>query len=73
VKRLDEEKVLKDKQEQITMMELRCRPGEIITQVSMGKVFIITSYGKAVAVLSGLPGVELRMMVDKEGNTKYEI
>ncbi len=73
MKRITEEKALKGQQENITMMELRARPGEILTQVSMGKVFIITSHGKAVAVLSGLPGVELRTIVDKTGKASYEI
>lgn len=73
MKRLGEEKVLKGHKETISMMELRCRPGEVLTQASMGKVFIITSHGKAVAVLSGLPGVELSVVIDKAGVASYEI
>lgn len=73
MKRITEEKALKGQQENITMMELRCRPGEVLTQASMGKVFIITSHSKAVAVLSGLPGVTLKTAINKAGVASYEI
>ena len=36
----------------ITMMYLRKHPGDIITQVQMGKTFTITKAGHAVAILS---------------------
>ena len=38
--------------EEITMMYLRQHPGDIITQVQMGKTFTITKAGKVVAMLS---------------------
>ena len=38
--------------ETITMMYLRQHPGDIITQVQMGKTFTITKAGRVVAVLS---------------------
>lgn len=37
--------------ESITMMELRKNPGEVMDQVELGKVFVITRGGKAVAEL----------------------
>ncbi len=38
--------------ETITAMDLRKGPGDILTQVAMGKVFTITKQGKPIAVLS---------------------
>ena len=38
--------------EEITMMQLREGPGDIITQVQMGKTYRITKMGKVVAILS---------------------
>ena len=38
--------------EEITMMYLRQHPGDVITQVQMGKTFRITKAGKLVAILS---------------------
>ena len=38
--------------ETITAMDLRKGPGDILTQVAMGKVFTITRQGKPIAVLS---------------------
>lgn len=38
--------------ESITMMELRRNPGEVMDQVTLGKVFTITRGGKVVATLT---------------------
>jgi len=38
--------------EEITMMDFRRRPGDMIDQVQMGKTFVITKSGHVVAVLS---------------------
>ncbi len=38
--------------EVITVTELRSRPGECLTQVSLGKTFCITRNGKPVAFLA---------------------
>lgn len=35
----------------ITMMQLREGPGDIVTQIQMGKRFVLTRAGKAVAVM----------------------
>lgn len=45
-------KLLAGTTEEITMTELRQRPGDIIDQVQMGRTFTITKAGKVVAVLS---------------------
>ena len=41
--------------EEITMMDLRMHAGEIMTQVSLGKTFLIKRNEKPVAFLSYLP------------------
>jgi len=43
---------LDDKFEQITATELRTSSGEILTQISMGKTFIITKRGSPIAVIT---------------------
>jgi antitoxin (DNA-binding transcriptional repressor) of toxin-antitoxin stability system len=50
--KLTEMKLMKGKTEQITIMDFRSRPGDILTQVQMGKIFRITKQGKVVAMLS---------------------
>lgn len=50
--RVTEMKLLAGQSEQITMSDLRKRPGDIFTQVQMGKTFTITKAGKVIAVLS---------------------
>ena len=60
-KPLAESGLLMGTTEEITMMDLRNRAGDVITQVQMGKVFTITKLGKAVAVLSRLERSELEL------------
>jgi prevent-host-death family protein len=50
--RLAQMKLLMGQTETITMSDLRQRPGDVIDQVQMGKVFTITKAGKVVAVLA---------------------
>lgn len=62
------------KYEEITMMELRHRIGQIMLQVEMGKLFLLT-YGKGrkpVAVLSRPPGESLVTRVEPDGSLSYE-
>jgi len=49
------------------MMDFREGPGDIIQQVRMGKVFLITKAGKPVAVLSPLPGEQLVTLINSKG------
>ncbi|MCZ6775848.1 MAG: type II toxin-antitoxin system prevent-host-death family antitoxin [Ignavibacteria bacterium] len=50
--KLNESDLLVGKTETITAMDLRRGPGDILTQVSMGKTFIITRNGKPIATLT---------------------
>lgn len=52
MRRLTEMKLLEGQTEEISMTDLRQRPGDVIDQVQMGKTFTITKGGKTVAVLS---------------------
>ena len=52
VKRLADMNLLEGQTEEITVMDLRRGPGDILAQVALGKVFTITKAGKPVAVLS---------------------
>lgn len=49
MKRLTDMKLLTGQSEEITMTQLRERPGDTIDQVQMGKKFTITKSGKVVA------------------------
>ena len=48
--KLNEMDLLEGQTEEITMMDLRYGPGEIMDQVILGKTFTITRKGKRVAV-----------------------
>ena len=50
--------------EQITMMYLRQHPGDVITQVQMGKTFTITKAGKTVAILSQPEPTALELLAE---------
>lgn len=45
-------KLLADQTEDISATEFRRRPGDVLTQVQMGKTFRITNRGRVVAVLA---------------------
>lgn len=47
----DKKTLLKGQTECITMVQLREGPGDVITQIQMGKRFILTRSGKPVAVM----------------------
>ncbi len=62
--------------EEISMMNLRMHAGDILTQVSLGKTFLIRKAGKPIAFLSylpevGKPNVEIIIKVDKKGKINY--
>ena len=52
MKKLTDMKLLAGTTETISMTELRSRPGDVINQVQMGRVFNITKDGEVVAVFS---------------------
>ena len=52
MRRLTDMKLLEGQTEEISMTDLRQRPGDVIDQVQMGKTFTITKGGKTVAVLA---------------------
>lgn len=51
-KRLTEMALLEGQTENVTLMDFRKAPGDVIAKVQMGMVVTLTSYGKPVAVLS---------------------
>ena len=61
---------LDNQQEEITATQLRSCPGEILTQISMGKTFTVTKNGKPIAVMSKpeLNAFELGTLARKAGN-----
>ncbi len=78
MKSIKDEVSLKNKLEEITMMELRKAPGEVIGSVELGKVFIIKKNKKPVAVLSRLPdlnnfSVRLSIRVGSNGKISYTL
>lgn len=73
MKRLNQEVTCEGKLETITMMELRSRPGEIMTAVQLGKVYIIERNGFPMAILSKPPGKELVTLVNPKGELSYKL
>ena len=62
--------------EEITIMDLRKHVGEILTQVSLGKTFLITKTSKPIAFLSylpkiGKPNVNIVIEVNKNKRISY--
>ena len=72
MKKLKDSMSLKGQLEEITMMDFRKSPGEVLTQTMLGKVFIITRSGRRCAVLSALPGTDLITLIDSKGETSYK-
>lgn len=50
-KTIEDKALLKGQTERITMVQLREGPGDVITQIQMGKRFVLTRAGKPVAVM----------------------
>lgn len=73
MKTLAEQVKLKRELIKISITDLRKRPGDVIAQVVFGKVFLLTNKGKTVAVLSGVPGEQLAISVNKNGSTDYAL
>jgi prevent-host-death family protein len=71
MKRLKQQVSLEGKFEKISITELRSRPGEILAMVELGKVFVITRRGEALAVLSKVPGETLTTTIDTGGHPSY--
>jgi prevent-host-death family protein len=49
--KLTDMKLLAGQTEEITMTDLRSRPGDVVGQVQMGKTFTITKAGEAIATI----------------------
>lgn len=47
--KLSEMNLLAGQTETITAMKFRKSPGEVLQQVALGKIYVITKYGKAIA------------------------
>lgn len=73
MKRIKEHINLIGELEVISMTEFRERPGEVIDAVDLGKVFVLERNKKPIAVLSGLPGVNLAMEINENGNVSYSL
>jgi prevent-host-death family protein len=71
MKHIRDEIDLHGKFETITAMDFRRQPGEVLESARLGKTFLITKAGKAIAVLSGLPGEQLSMTFDGKGNVTF--
>lgn len=72
MKNLAQEVSLANRIENISMMDLRSHPGEILTAVSLGKTFIIERNHKPVAVLQKLPA-NLTTVFDEKGKKSYSL
>ena len=70
-KSLKDEVSLEGRIEEISMTDLRRNPGDILTQVELGKVFILNRGGLSVAVLSKIPGVQLSAVVHRDASVKW--
>lgn len=51
MKKISETVSMKGQQEAVTLTQLRAMPGEVFSQVALGKEFTVTKGGKAVAVI----------------------
>jgi len=71
MKKIAEEISLVGKCEWITMMELRQTPGEVFDSVALGKIFVVTQYGKPVGVISAPPGATLMTIIESDGSITY--
>jgi hypothetical protein len=72
MKKITDQISLAGKDEQITIMDWRKQPGEVLSQVALGKTFLITKNGQPVAILSKPPGETLGMTIDSKGKMTYD-
>ena len=74
MKSIKDEISLVGRTETITMMDLRKKPGEVLSSVALGKTFIITRSGKPIAELKKLPEKptikELEDILSSEGKRR---
>lgn len=61
------------KLEQISMTELRSKPGEVIDLVNLGATYLVTKQGKPIAVISKVPGEQLSIEVSSNGTVNYKL
>ena len=66
MKTIAEEVSLHGKSEEITISELRKRPGDIFQQVELGKRFSVTKNGKVIAAITR-PENTLDVVVNSDG------
>jgi prevent-host-death family protein len=73
ITKLTDMNLLAGQSDEITLSDLRSRPGDVFSQVQMGKTFTITKNGKAIAILSKPePGaLELGAAVRQLGHSSY--
>lgn len=71
MKSISDEVTLSGKIESISITELRNKPGEVLKQVELGKVFVIERNGTPIAVLSSPPGETLTIKVGSDGSKTY--
>lgn len=71
MKTLAEEITLLGKIETVTLTELRKQPGEVFASVKLGKTFIVTSKGKAIAIISKPPGTQMSINIDAQGKETF--
>jgi hypothetical protein len=71
MKKLTDEISLEGKLEIISISRFRQSPGEVFSQVALGKVYVIMHKGRQCAVISKVPGVTLAMTVDRFGKVGF--
>jgi len=64
---------LNSKLDTISMTDFRDQPGELISNVKLGMTYVIEKNGKPIAVLSKLPGVNLTLVIDRNGKKSYKL
>lgn len=70
MKVMSEEVSLHGKSEEITISELRNRPGDVFQQVSLGKQFIVTKNGEQIALICP-PKWNTSAVVNRDGKFKF--
>lgn len=72
MQRLKDYVSLDGKIETISMRDLRAGPGDIMSQVELGKTFVIERAKKPIALLCKLPGI-CTTNVDEKGKITYSV